>query len=217
MVVTGLEAQKKNPNRLNLFVDGHFCCGVSLNIVAKYKLFNDKPIDEQTMEQLLLDSLLERILDRVIQYLSSYGKTEKQVKQYIKELLFKKKGVWFSKDILLDEDNIISRIMKFVKRNGLVDDKKYTQDYINERRSNKPRSIFLIKSELRKKGISDEIIEQVMDNLDMFDLNDEQLIVELCKKKYGVEKISKDDRKKIAFFQRKGFNWEVISSILDDI
>jgi len=216
MIVTNLEIQRRNPNRLNLYLDNVFCCGVSLNIVAKYKLFNEKPIDGETVDMILFDTLYERVLDRVVQYLSSYRKTERQAKDYIKQLLYKKKGDWFSKDLLLDEDKIISKIMKFIKENGLVNDKIYAKEFINGRITNKPRSLYLIRSELIGKGIDQEIVDEVLSNDNTNELNDEQLIVNLCRKKYGTDKIDKEDRKKIAFFQRKGFSWDVISCILSD-
>lgn len=229
MVITDLVVQKKNPNRFNLFIDDSFYCGVSLSIIAKYKLFNNKDLDSNELEKILFDSLYERLLNRVVNYLSNYRKTEKQAREYIRKLLFEMRGDWFEKDMVLDKDGITDNIIEFAKGNNLLNDKLFAEEFIKDRMRNKPKSRYLIEAELKQKGISREIIDEIFGNGDgemrnekgemrrdeFVMLSDEELIVQLCKKKYGVEKISGDDRKKIAFFQRKGFSWEVISSIID--
>ena len=35
MVITKIEYQKKDPERVNIYVDGEFSCGISLNVLAK--------------------------------------------------------------------------------------------------------------------------------------------------------------------------------------
>ena len=212
MVITDLVVQKKNPNRFNLFIDDSFYCGVSLSIIAKYKLFNNKDLDSNELEKILFDSLYERLLNRVVNYLSNYRKTEKQAREYIRKLLFEKRGDWFEKDMVLDKDGITDNIIEFAKENSLLNDRLFAEDYIKDRMINKPRSRFVIESELKQKGIASEIVDEIFGNEkgemrrdEFVMLSDEELIVQLCKKKYGAEKISGDDRKKIAFFQRKGF------------
>lgn len=215
MVITDLVAQKKNPSRFNLFVDESFFCGVSLSIMAKYMLFKGKDIDSLELEKILYDSIYERLLNRVVNYLSNYRKTEKQAREYIRKLLFEKRGDWFEKDKILDSDGVTENIIEFAIENSLLNDKLYAEEFVKDRMSNKPKSRYIIEAELKQKGFTSEIIDEIFrNNIDNF-LSDEELIVQLCKKKYGVEKIDKDDRKRIDFFRRKGFAWDVISSIID--
>lgn len=214
MKITELTPQKKNPNRFNLYVDDKFYCGVSLDVVAKHNLYKSKEVEDTVLSMILYDSLVEKLNFRVTVYLSRYRKTEKEARQYISELLYKKQGDWFAKDLKINKNEIVEKITDFALENKLLDDYQFAVDYISDRTENKPRSKYLIQLELRRKGVSEQIISEAFKTQELL-ISDEELIVKLCKKKYGVEKISMDDKKKISFFQRKGFSWDIIGGIID--
>ncbi|HRY74433.1 MAG TPA: recombination regulator RecX, partial [Candidatus Dojkabacteria bacterium] len=83
MKITKLATQERNVERVNMFLDGRFFCGVSLNTVAKFNLFVGKELSEDEFDKILQDDLKERIFNRAVTYISRAIKSEKQIRMYL--------------------------------------------------------------------------------------------------------------------------------------
>lgn len=213
MKVTKLEQQKKDINRVNLYVDGDFYLGVSTLTVAKYSIYPGKDISDTDLYNVALFELFNRIYNRSVEYLSRGFKSEKSVRTYIKNLLYKKKDIWYSSELGIDVEKLATDILLKLEADGYVDDRRYAEAFIESRLEYKPRSIYMLRSELLGKGVSKEIIDEVLNSLDIDEL---EQIKRVYEKRFGDQKLSKIDRKKIDFLRRKGFGWDLISQLADD-
>jgi regulatory protein len=213
MILTLLESQKKDPSRVNLYMDGNFFCGISVNTIAKYNLYVGKEMSQEILDELFFSELEERFFDRVIGFLERTPKTERQVRIYLKELSFKKKGKWFE---TLDGEilsKIVENVVKKLNEYRYIDDEKFAELFVNSRTKNKPRGKEVLIMELLSKGVSKDIAQKVVNLL----VEDEySLMLETYKKKYKEEKITMNDRKKIDFLRRKGFNWDLIEQFINN-
>ena len=213
MKITALESQKKDPSRVSVYVDGLFYCGVSVNNIAKYSLYAGKDVEEKTLENMKFTELVDRFFDRAISFLERAPKTEKQVKQYIKELAFKKKGKWFEELNNEDFGKISEIVLGKLNEYQYLYDKRYAELFVSSRMRTKPRGKDILLMELIVKGVSKEIASEVIDNL----VEDEYgLLKQTYYKKYKDEKITMEDRKKIDFLRRKGFNWDLIEQFINN-
>ena len=213
MVVTLLESQKKDPSRVNLYIDGNFFCGISINTIAKYSLFAGKEITSEILDELFFSELEMRFFDKTVELLVKSPKTERQVVQYLKELSFKKKGKWFGN---IDPDmlqKICSKVIDKLQEYGYLNDREYAELFVNSRLKNRPRGKDILIMELISKGVSKDIAIDVTSTM----ISDEyELLVQAYKKKYKEEKISMDDRKKIDYLRRKGFEWDLIEKYINN-
>lgn len=213
MILTLLESQKKDPSRVNLYIDGNFFCGISVNTIAKYNLYVGKEISQEILDELFFSELEGRFFDRAIGFLERAPKTERQVRMYLKDLSFKKKGKWFD---ALDGENlskIVENVVKKLNEYRYIDDEKFAELFVNSRTKNKPRGKEVLIMELLSKGVSKDIAQKVVNLL----VEDEySLMLETYKKKYKEEKITMNDRKKIDFLRRKGFNWDLIEQFINN-
>ncbi|MDD4381907.1 MAG: RecX family transcriptional regulator [Candidatus Dojkabacteria bacterium] len=213
MIVTALEQQKKDNSRLNVYMDGNFFCGLSVNIIAQYNIYQGKEIEDNKLEEILFAELQSRFFDRAVSYLVRSPKTEYQIKRYINELFFKKKGKWFE-DISKEQmEQIQNNVLDKLHKYDYIDDKRYAELFVTSRLKNKPRGRAVLYGELLSKGVSKDIVKETLDNM----FKDEyQVLKDAYKKKYKEEKISFEDTKKISFLQRKGFNWDLIERYIND-
>jgi regulatory protein len=92
MTITQIVYQKKDPNRVSLFIDGSFVCGISVNTLAKYNLYESKDIFQEEIDNLLLEDLSERFFNRAVDYIARVPKSEYSVKKYLRELKYKKQN-----------------------------------------------------------------------------------------------------------------------------
>ncbi|HVX92701.1 MAG TPA: RecX family transcriptional regulator [Candidatus Dojkabacteria bacterium] len=209
MLITNLEVQKKNTSRFSLFVDNNFVIGISAATIAQYNLYKGKTIEEDLLKEINHFELLNRFFDRTLGYISGMMKSEFSIRTYLKNLAYKKKGDWFSEDYFEQVEDIIEKVIEKLKKYNYINDKQYAQEFIQARLKYKPRSHMQLEQELYSKGISKDIISDLLK-----DYSNSDTIYLVYKKKFGDTKIDKDDRKKIDFLARKGFNWDDISNLM---
>lgn len=213
MKITALESQKKDPSRVSVYVDGLFYCGVSVNSIAKHSLYSGKDVDERVLENMKFTELVDRFFDRAISCLERSPKTEKQVKQYIKELAFKKKGQWFEELSNEDLGKISEIVLGKLNEYQYIDDRRYAELFVSSRMHTKPRGKDILLMELISKGVSKDIATEVVNSL----VEDEYgLLKQTYYKKYKEEKITMEDRKKVDFLRRKGFKWDLIEQFINN-
>ena len=75
MKITKLEVQKRNKDRVNLYLDDEFYCGLSLEAVVKYALKVGQELEIQKLEFLQNDSEREIAQNKAMAYISKYQKS----------------------------------------------------------------------------------------------------------------------------------------------
>jgi len=105
------------------------------------------------------------------------------------------------------DDKEIEKVVSVLKKNKLLDDKEFAKMWVRDRNLLKPSGSYLLKMELRRVGISDDIIEEVLTPQ-----RDEVLAKKALEMKYRERDIEYE--KKVGFLQRRGFSTGVIYKIL---
>ncbi|MDY0097390.1 MAG: RecX family transcriptional regulator [Candidatus Dojkabacteria bacterium] len=207
MRVSKIEYQKRDPNRVNLYIDEEFFCGISLDTLASENLYEGLESTQEVLDRIVQRDLRSRFLTRVTEYLSHSPKTEFQVYRYLKNLKFKKKNVWFKEEIYLDWDNLFDEIVDKLKEYKYIDDESFARSFVSSRLRNKPRGKSVLISELISKGVSKDTAQMVCDE----DIPDElEVLRNTFEKKYRGKEFDINDSKMVGFLQRKGFNWDLI-------
>src|SRR3989304_8842660 len=64
------------------------------------------------------------------------------------------------------KDKEIKKVISVLKKNKLLDDENFAKMWVRDRNLLKPSGSYLLKMELRKLGIADEIIEETLEKQD---------------------------------------------------
>lgn len=213
MRVTKIEYQKKDPNRVNIYIDEKFFCGISLDTLASENLYEGLDINNVVLERILEKDLKSRFITRVVEYLSHSPKTEFQIKRYLKELKFKKKDIWFKEDISIDWDIFFNEILSKLKEYKYIDDESFARSFVLSRLRNRPRGKSVLISELISKGVSKDIAEGVCNE----EIEDELTTLRKAfEKRYREKSFDINDQKMVGYLLRKGFNWDLIEQFNKD-
>ncbi|MGP8321203.1 MAG: regulatory protein RecX [Methanosarcinaceae archaeon] len=112
------------------------------------------------------------------------------------------------------EEIIIKEVLKELKNYRYLDDKQFAESYINDRINFRPCGNFLIRKELKEKGIEENIINEKMEEL----LSEEEEIEsakKLVKKKLKIINDKTDEikvnQKLKLFLQSKGYSFDIIN------
>ena len=145
-------------------------------------------------------------LNRVLRFLSFRPRSEKEIKDYLK-----RKQV-----SLITSQKVISKL----KESNFLNDLEFAKWWVEQRTLIKPRALRIIKIELKQKGISNEIIEELMQNTEFKLKNDVEMAIKLAQKRMQRYKnLSKQEiyEKMGRFLQSKGFDYETIRKSIDEV
>jgi regulatory protein len=197
--ITAIVIQKKNPNRVNIHLDGEFAFGLARITAAWLK--TGQELDEKKIGQLQAEDEKERALQQALLFLSYRARSESEIR----------------KNLLKHEipEVVIEETLEHLRKERLVDDGQFAQAWVENRSTFRPRSRRMLVMELRQKGLDDESMETALG-----DLNDKALAYEAAQKRAsrlaGLEWI--DFRKKLSgFLARRGFSYSVITPIVSRI
>ena len=148
----------------------------------------------------------EKFYNSALRFLSYRPRSEKEVKDKLK--------VQSSKFKVENPTAIIEKVIQKLKEYKFIDDVEFAKKWIESRLRFKPRSLRLIKMELKQKGIDPEIIN----NLQLTINSDLESAKKLVEKR--IERLKGLDKQKVyeklgRFLASKGFNWDTIKKAID--
>lgn len=196
-IITALKIQQKNKNRINIFLDGEFAFGLSLT--AALELKKGQTLSQAEIAQLQREDETQQAYERAIRYLSYRARSQQEVQRYLQGKGFGEAAIEAAID-RLSADNYL-------------DDAAFAQLWVADRKRTKPRSGRALGYELRQKGISQEIIETVLE-----DINEERLAWEAVEPKLRQwQSLDRQalQKKVMGFLSRRGFNYDVMRQVYE--
>ena len=214
--ITNMKQGVKNPNRVNVFVNGKYEFSLDVSQVVDLKIKVGKEITEAELSEYKRQSEYGKLYQKTLEWAMLRPRSEKEVREYLfrkfrtssedtlprarrygARLLNPRSDCGLpSEDTSKFSSEIISRLIS----KGYVDDLVFARWYVENRFVKKGVSLKRLKMELLKKGISQEIIEEVLNARD-----DEEEIMKIIAKK----RAKYDDEKLIQYLCRQGFPFEL--------
>lgn len=194
--ITAIQVQKRNPNRVNIHLDGEYAFGLTRIVAAWLQV--GQTLDEEKIANLQAEDARERAMQQALFYLSYRARSEKEIRQNL------------SKHEI--PDVVIEETLERLRQNGFANDEQFANTWVENRSTFRPRGRRALTQELRQKGIDHSTIESALEDLD-----EEALAYEAGLKKARKLKVQEwsDFRKKTSdFLARRGFSYSVIAPIV---
>jgi len=211
--ITSVEPQQKNPHRFNIFLDGLFTFGADEDLVVEKRLTSGKLLDTSEVEQLLFEAEVGKLMERMYGLFNIRQRSEKEIKDYLRNLSFKRK--------IKDREEIsvqaIELLVSKLKQKRLLNDKEFATSWFEAR--SKKKGLQAIKAELYKKGISKDIIEEVISQESTVARQQDVAIKLLIKRWSRLEKLPDMERKRKAyeFLLRRGFDADLVKEVVEKL
>lgn len=149
----------------------------------------------------------EKLQRRLHKYLSIRPRTEKEVSGYLSRLTRNPHFAWVT-------DEIIAETVEKLKARSIIDDPQFVRWWIADRSKLKPRSLSLMKYELKQKGISQEDVEK---NVDVPEDLDAATLSVLIEKRITKPEWTENRHKKLyAYLLRRGYRYAQIRNAIED-
>jgi regulatory protein len=150
--ITGIKKGKGREKRVNVYLDGKFALGLLAETVLKEGLKVGQEISENQLDTLEGKDRFQRCLNAALRFLGYRPRSEAEIRQRLQ------RHGYDSEDI----EKALARL----KEQGLVDDIAFARYWKENRETFSPRSQRMTKMELRRKGLNNDIIEQVISEID---------------------------------------------------
>ena len=117
-------------------------------------------------------------------------------------------------------NNIIERIIEEFKQLNYLNDREFAKAWVNDRLNLNPKAPRLLKLELKQKGVSQKIIDEVLNDI-IKQYNFKDIAFDLVKGKYerlkGLSDIDKKKRRIFDYLKRRGFDYSIIYQVIDKL
>jgi regulatory protein len=198
--ITALKAQKRNHQRVSVYLDGEFAFGLS-RIVAAW-LHVGQELSTEKIAELKVEDELEFAYQRAIRYIGYRMRSVSEVQHKLRQ-----------QDI---DTVVIENVIERLQKSGLLNDLSFAQMWIENRSEFRPRSRRMLAVELKKKGIQSDIISQIIEET----TSDEILAYTAAKKqarKYKHLEWQDFRRKLSSFLARRGFSYSTINPTVNQV
>lgn len=202
-IITKIESQKKNNDRVNIYVDGEFFMAVFTELIYTFNLKKGMEIDQNNLTYILKEEMYIKAKNKALNILSKADQSEKKIREKLSSEF---------------EEDTINIVIEFLLKNKFIDDDLLAQKIVNTNVNLNKCGRNKIKQNLYNKGISIESINEAISEIDK-DVEFENAMY-LAKKRY--ERVKNEDKRKI--YQKisqhlayKGFDYDIIKRVLNKL
>ncbi len=192
--ITALVVQKKNKERVNVFIEGTFTLAVSLNVALTLK--KGQFLSDEDIARLRAEDAITQAYHKALAYLSYRARSRHEVEAYLQ-----KKAV---------PPEAIEAVVARLQQNNYLNDAEFGRAWVASRSRQNPKGRQALRYELQQKGLSRNDIEQALQDLD-----EEQLAWQAAQKQLSRWKKLDEPtfrRKMHAYLARRGFAYDIIQT-----
>jgi len=197
--ITALRLQKRNKDRVNVYLDGRFAFGLAAIAAANLRV--GQTLSDEEIARLQAKDDTERAYEHALNFLSYRPRSEAEVRRNLRE-----------KDA---EDEVIEAVIERLTRVGLLDDHAFARYWIENRLEFNPRGPRALRQELRQKGVSDAVIAEALAGFD------EEAVARRAARA-AVRRLAHleptEFRRRLgAYLARRGFSYAVIEPLVEEM
>lgn len=144
--ITALPAQARNPNRVNVYLDGDFAFGLDRLVAAWLKVGME--LSAEKIADLQAQDTVEGAYQKALHFISYRPRSEMEIRKRLVE-----------KDI---DEPVIEAVLERLKQAQWIDDKQFARTWVENRSAFRPRSHRMLRYELKQKGVEEEHIHQAL-------------------------------------------------------
>jgi len=148
--ITALKVQKRNRDRVNVYLDGRFAFGLAAIEAAHLRV--GQVLSDEEIARLKGRDRVERGVQRAMGLLSYRPRSEAEIRRRLRE-----KGY---------DEAEITEVVERLRRVELLDDEAFARYWVENRFQFNPRGVVALRQELRQKGVDDAVIEEVLAEYD---------------------------------------------------
>jgi regulatory protein len=196
MKITAIIKQIGRDDRYSIFVDGEYIFSLSGSALLDSKLIRNQELSKEELKVFQQKSADDKLYNQTLSFVALRPRTKAEVEDYLK----KKHS----------PAPLVEQITNKLYAIGLLDDAKYAQSFVNDRRLLRPTSRRKMIVDLRKKNVSKDVAEEIVGSSKEDELA--ALLALIARKRR--QPAYRDNLKLMQYLSRQGFRYEDIKTAL---
>jgi len=197
--ITALRYQKRNKNRVSVYLDGQFAFGLAA--IEATGLRVGQALSDDDIAGLQEEDEVERAYERALNFLSYRPRSEAEVRRNLR-----KRSV---------EDEVVEVVVERLARAGLLNDREFARYWVENRLQFNPRGARALRHELREKGVLASIVADTLEDFD-------EEVAARKAAEAGTRRLGhlapRDFRRRlVAYLARRGFSYAVIEPLAEEM
>ncbi len=143
--ITALRVQRRNRNRVNVYLDGRFAFGLAAIEAARLRV--GQVLSDEDIARLRQRDTAERAAERALDLLSYRPRSEAEIRERLTERY---------------DPETAGEVLERLRRSGLVDDREFARYWVQNRLQHNPRGAVALRQELYQKGVDESAIEEAL-------------------------------------------------------
>jgi len=131
---------------VNIHLDGEFAFG--LNRIVAARLTTGQEINNEMVDQLQLEDAREGAYQQALLLLSYRDRSELEIRQNLQKHEY--------------PDPVIGHVLARLREEGMANDERFAQTWVENRGTFRPRSRRALRMELQRKGLDDDAIQTAL-------------------------------------------------------
>ncbi|MCK5738102.1 RecX family transcriptional regulator [bacterium] len=203
--ITRIEIQKRNPKRRSIYLDGEYAFGLDVEHVIRFNLHENDNIDTEVIETLLMAEEKKSAKEQALRLLAYRARSEKEMGDRLQ-----KKGY---------DSDISAWVVAELKRLNFLSDQQFSLAFVRDKMRTKPMGPYLIRLELKKKGVTDSFIQAAIEEA-YREKSPLEIATALGRKKFSQQPtlpLIKRKQRTGDLLTRRGFSWDIIRDVLEQL
>ncbi len=151
--ITALEVQQRDKERVNVFLDNEYA--FSLTLIEAARLRRGQALSDAEIAELRARDAVEQAVAKAVRFLSYRPRSTSEVRDNLSG-----KGI---------DPSAVEAALERLARLGYLDDLAFARYWVSNREEFRPKGPLALRQELREKGISSTICDQVLAEVDFSD------------------------------------------------
>ena len=212
MKITSISAQTKNPDRVNVSVDGKYRFSLDVSQVVDLGVKVGREYTEEQLTELEAESQFGKLYARALEYSLMRPHSSREVRDYLwrktKTTKYKSRTGEIKEREGVSQETV-ERIFNRLVERGYVNDKSFARWWIENRNLRKGTSLRKLEAELRAKGVDRAIIDSELSQSSRSEADELEKVIAKRRSRY-------DDLQKFKqYLLRQGFSYDAITKALE--
>ncbi len=201
--ITKIYYHRKNSSICDVHFSDNKKITLDNSYIDKYFLVEGSEISDKQLEKIVSENEYDRAKEKAFFLLTYRDHSVYELKVKLRKRDF--------------DEKVIDKTVEYLLENRYLDDKKFSEIYLNELLNTKRSGMMIIRKKLFQKGLSRELINNLLNDLDD-EIFHNNCLFYLQKKKKLLEKNHDENikNKLYNYLSRKGFRYEIILNVFEN-
>ena len=202
----------RDPQRVNVYVNGKFEFSLEVTQVVELGVKVGQILDVERLAELRRASEFGKVYQRALEWVLARPRSVQEVRDYLRLRQVRRRQLNRQREreekrpLAEISDEVAGLVAERLVERGYVDDQKFAEFVVENRRERRGVSERKLRMELRQKGVADEIVARVLAERPHDEMAELRKLIQKKRRRYDAAGLVK-------YLMRQGFSYDVVRSV----